>query len=200
MSSFRLTLLRHGATTAPAGMLIGHSDWPLSALGVQQLASRAEHFARFPPSSVASSDLCRCADSAQQLAASAGVDCHIDSHLREIHFGELDGLAERSPAQQIALALWQQDLSANSLGIEAWTDFSARVATATQAWLKAGQGEHRVLITHGGVAKALLLDWLGLPLTRHNQLWLAHAGLITLYWDDDYPPILQGIDNDVRLA
>ncbi|MFC7418878.1 histidine phosphatase family protein [Iodobacter arcticus] len=203
MSSFRLTLLRHGATVAPAGMLIGHTDLPLSLLGEQQLASRNDHFVRFPPSSIASSDLGRCAGFAQQLAATAGLDCHIDRNLREMSFGELDGLAKSqwSEQQQAVWALWSHNPETNTaVGIESWAGFSARVNVAFRLWLQAGQGKHRVLITHGGVAKALLLEWLGLPAARHNQFWLAHAGMITLYWDDEYPPILQGIDNEVLLG
>jgi broad specificity phosphatase PhoE len=200
MSSFRLTLLRHGATVAPKGMLIGHTDLPLSPLGEQQLASRNDHFSRFPPSSIGSSDLGRCEGFARQLAAIAGLDCHIDRNLREMNFGELDGLTKAlwSKQQQAAWALWSHNPEENTAaGIEGWADFSARVNAACRSWLQAGQGDHRVLITHGGVAKALLLECLGLPAARHSQFWLAHAGMITLYWDDKYPPILQGIDNEV---
>ncbi|AZN37349.1 histidine phosphatase family protein [Iodobacter ciconiae] len=203
MSSFRLTLLRHGATIAPAGILTGHTDLPLSALGEQQMAGRNNYFSRFPPSSIASSDLCRCAGFARQLAGKAGLDCHIDSKLREMNFGELDGLAKAqwSEAQQAAWALWSQNPEANTgADIESWVSFSARVNAAFRAWLQVSHGNHRVMITHGGVAKALLLNWLGLPAVRHNQFWLAHAGMITLYWDDEYLPILQGIDNEVLLG
>ncbi|MBY0446098.1 MAG: histidine phosphatase family protein, partial [Burkholderiales bacterium] len=123
MSNFRLTLLRHGATVAPKGMLIGHTDLPLSALGEQQLASRNDHFARFPPSSISSSDLGRCAGFARQLAAMSGLDCHIDRNLREMNFGELDGLAKTqwSEQQQAAWALWSHNPEENTaVGIESW--------------------------------------------------------------------------------
>lgn len=203
MSSFRLTLLRHGATVAPAGMLIGHTNLSLSPLGEQQLASRNDYFVRIPPSSIASSDLGRCAGFARQLAATSGLDCHIDRNLREMHFGELDGLPKEqwSEQQRAAWALWSHNpVGYTGAGIEGWADFSARVNAAFRLWLQAGQGDHRVLITHGGVAKALLLEWLGLPAARHSQFWLAHAGMITLYWDDEYPPVLQGIDNEVVLG
>lgn len=200
MSSFRLTLLRHGETLAPAGTVIGHTDAPLSPLGQMQLARRQEHFSRFPPTSIASSDLCRCAGFARSLAQSFNLDCWVDQQLREMNFGAVDGLprAGWSPELQADWAQWQRDPAQQQLtGAESWAEFSARVNTACQTWLQSGEGEHRVLITHGGVAKALLLNWLGLDSRRHQQFWLAHSGMVTLYWDDQYLPIVQGIDNEV---
>ncbi|GHD67944.1 histidine phosphatase family protein [Jeongeupia chitinilytica] len=188
--SHRLTLLRHGETASSG--LLGQHDAPLSARGRQQMQQRwRELDAVDPVRAIATSDLARCRDFATGMATPMA--CHIDMAFRELACGALDGRnpAALGAADARAWQQWQTDPANTLPGGEDWAAFTARIDAGLRRWLAGdGAGGHHVLVTHGGVIKALLLHWLGLPPARHGQFWPGHAASISVWWDPDWPPVL----------
>ncbi|UXY15972.1 histidine phosphatase family protein [Chitiniphilus purpureus] len=198
MSAFRLSLLRHGETEESATRLLGQYDAALTPEGWRQLHLRWRGIERYEVTALASSDLIRCAAFARERTATLGVPLTVHAGWRECHFGVLDGRLRDSLSAEEAGALheWQRAPEYASLpGGETWHGFQARVQRTTEQWLIDSEGGHRVLLTHGGVIRALLVGWLGMPANRHAQFWINHAACVSLWWDDGYPPILLGIDN-----
>ncbi|QZA81579.1 histidine phosphatase family protein [Deefgea piscis] len=196
--AFRLTLIRHGVADGAEQAIFGHSNPALSILGREQLAARWTELSAHPVDAIASSTLARAADFALDAAMSLGIALHLERGFDEMNLGSIDGKAKAdwSTAEHAAWDAWQNDPAAHPLPDgETWDAFSLRVQTALDKWIASGDAEHRVLIAHQGTIKAILLNALGLPAARHSQFWLAPAGCITLWWDQDWPPMILGIQN-----
>lgn len=124
-------LVRHGATTAPAGVAIGSSDPPLSAEGVAQARAVGERLTSRPITAVYATDSLRAIETASAIGAHhrlSGVQ--VDSRLRELDFGRWEGreLAELWTEEPEAAMTWEKDLRAtpSSFGesvsqLEAWS-------------------------------------------------------------------------------
>ncbi|HSC79318.1 MAG TPA: histidine phosphatase family protein [Chitinolyticbacter sp.] len=198
MSPFRLTLLRHGEAEGSTERLLGHTDPALTGEGWHQLRTRWRQIERHEVTALASSDLVRCASFARERAVTLGIPLRIDAGWRECHFGALDGRirTELDIDELAALTDYQREPERHTLpGGERWQQFKARVLGTTERWIAGSKGGHRVLITHGGVIRALLVNWLDMESRRQSQFWLDYAGAVSLWWDDGHPPILLGIDN-----
>jgi hypothetical protein len=66
--------------------------YPLDQVGYAQAERAAEVLARYQPSSLYSSDLSRCYQTAEMLAQRTGLEIITDKRLREIHVGSWEGL------------------------------------------------------------------------------------------------------------
>jgi 2,3-bisphosphoglycerate-dependent phosphoglycerate mutase len=142
-----LHLVRHGTTAwSESGRLCGWSDVPLNDTGRKQarelrLALGPEAFA-----GIWSSDLSRAAE----FAHIAGHPALPDTRLREIDFGELEGLiwSECDPRDQEALVEFD---GFQAPGGESVHGLRARVVEFVEGL---SEGDH-LLFTHGGVIRSL---------------------------------------------
>lgn len=162
-----LYLVRHTAVDVPTGLCYGATDVPLapSASGdihaaidrLPQDARRAEH--------VISSPSRRCLRLAQALSPSASTD----ARLKEFNFGTWEGRRwQHIPALQIAI--W----SANVAQVRApdgdnLADVSRRANNCIQAFLEHVSGTV-VVVTHGGVIRALIASLINIPLDKATRL------------------------------
>lgn len=132
----------------------GHSDIPLSEKGEQQALRLRRALSEIHFDAVYSSDLCRAVRTAE--LALPGTPPFRDGRLREVHFGEFEGLtrAEMSPEQLDRLKVWFQDpYAARVLGGESLTDVGKRI----QDWQSELPVSGRVAIfSHGGVIRCHL--------------------------------------------
>ncbi|WP_273431141.1 histidine phosphatase family protein [Chitinibacter tainanensis] len=190
---FRLTLIRHGEAVGASSAIFGHSNPPLSPLGLAQLQARWRGLTSQPIDAIASSTLARCADFALDAAQALGLPLQLEAGFREIHLGSIDGKpkSEWTTEDHTHWDNWQRDPAEFPLpGGEDWLAFQRRVLGALSQWASQGEAEHRVIIAHQGTIKAIMLFALGLPASRHQQFWLAPGGAVTLWWDEVYPPLL----------
>ncbi len=196
--AFRLTLIRHGAAEGASDAIFGQSNPHLSSIGREQMAARWRDLSAHPVDAIASSSLARCADFALDAAMALDIPLHLERGFNEMAMGSIDGKPKQSwsIAEHTAWDLWQQDPEQYPLPEgESWTAFSARIHRALNEWFASADAEHRVLIAHQGTIKAILIKALDLPASRHSQFWLAPAGCVTLWWDENWPPMLLGISN-----
>lgn len=171
----RVTVLRHGEVAGPAHVFRGCSDPPLTARGREQMR-RVLGETRFD--AVATSPLQRCRAFAEALAAEQGIACQVLADLRELDFGDWEGLsgaevAERDPVAYQKFRSRMDDCAAP--GGERIVDFRLRVLAAWQAWLADASGGQRLLITHAGVMRILLQHLLDLPSVNLYRLALPEA-------------------------
>lgn len=181
-----LLLIRHGRTAwNRSGRFQGHADPILDRTGRRQAARLVPTFAGLQLKAVYSSDLHRATQTAQPLALAAGLPVATDPRLRELSFGEWEGLYAMSVVTEQATAweAWQQDPlqrapPGGETGLTLWRRFGAALAD-----LCSGEGEGTIaVVTHGGPLM-LLLSLLtagrlqgGAPWRVPNGGWLLLSG------------------------
>jgi len=98
-----------------------------------------------------------------------GLDVTIDDDLQELDFGVVENMTlDQLHAAGLTLdyTSWDRPVAA---GGESRADIAARTARAMRRI--AGLGGTQVVVTHGGVFRAALVDLLGLP---HEANWSFH--------------------------
>jgi alpha-ribazole phosphatase len=159
-----IDLLRHGL---PEGghRYRGRRDDPLSEEGWAQMWAAVGE--RGPWDRIVSSPMRRCAEFAHELAARDGLPLSLEPAFREISFGAWEGrrVAEVHAEEAEHLRRYWQDPVANPPPEgEPLPEFFARVSAAWDALVDGAEGEHLLLVAHGGVIRTILVHVLGMPL------------------------------------
>jgi alpha-ribazole phosphatase/probable phosphoglycerate mutase len=153
-----LILIRH-AETDMAGTFCGQSDPPVNARGHEQIQTLLKTLAAEPIESVYTSDLQRAVTTAKAIAHEFGVPCVIRPRLREIGFGEWEGLGWKEielkdPAYaQRWVDAWPRMAAPGGESLEA---FEKRVTDEIESLLSRPEPEHAAVVTHAGVMRLLL--------------------------------------------
>jgi broad specificity phosphatase PhoE len=152
-----ILLIRHGATDL-AGTFCGHSDPPLNERGRHQVAALIKELQAETIEAVYASDLRRAQETAAVLSAAKAVPLHILPGLREIHFGDWEGLSwsevearDRQYAERWLLKY--PNLAAP--GGEAVEAFEARVLASVQTLLQTEQWPIAI-VSHAGVMRVVM--------------------------------------------
>lgn len=170
-------LLRHGdVQDGCQGRYCGALDIALSPAGIQQCQALGRHLRTWPIGQVLCSPLQR----ARQSAAALGRPGEICEPLREIDFGDWEGLsfAEIQAGWPAEVSRWSAgDLDFGFPNGETLAAFSTRIGQLGDA-LADGDQECLLLVTHGGVIRALICHWLGLE-WRHHLLFQVPTASLT---------------------
>lgn len=174
-----IDLVRHGE---PQGgeRFRGSRDDPLSDLGWAQL-EHACAGGRWDV--VVTSPLQRCAAFAQRLAARLTVPCETAADLREIGFGQWEGLttAEVVAGWGEALrAFWRAPQDHPPPGSEPVAAFAARVDAAWQDITARHRGRRVLVVAHGGTIRMVVRAVLDVPLANAWRLRLGYAAVSTV--------------------
>lgn len=172
----QLTLIRH-AVTDMSGTFCGHIDPCLNHRGMVQAQElvhclRGRNFA-----AVYSSDRCRAKETAEPIARSNGVPLHLLHGLREIAFGEWEGLRwgeieERFPREADA---WLAECPHRTApGGESFIAFQVRVVQCVQKIMEAAN-DSICIVSHGGVIRLLLTQMFGMDEAEAWGLTREHA-------------------------
>ncbi len=168
----RLFLVRHGEIAGP-GVLHGHVDLPLTALGVRQMEAVARSLAAESLAAVYTSDLQRARRGGEIVARGRGLAVVADPALRELDMGQWDdrsvaGIWEQQPER---LRAWWADLeNVGPPGGESLGAMRRRVIAALSRLLDRHPGQTVCLVGHAGVTRLLLFDALGIPVQRFHGL------------------------------
>ena len=155
-----ILFIRH-AETDMAGTFCGHSDPELSEPGYIQVMELINKLRREDISAVYTSDLRRSHVTGMAVATAFGVHCHERRALREIGFGQWEGLT------------WEQIEQRNKADAQRWVaeyphlptpggenvrDFERRVLDEIEAISMEAQSGSRcfAVITHAGVLRTVL--------------------------------------------
>lgn len=168
----RLILIRHGDIGERwRGRYVGRIDAPLSAEGRRQAAALAVPVGRMDGARFWASPLLRARETAEIALGGAG-RFEIDENLREIDFGQWDGMSfpeilAADPATVDRWSAMEEDFTfPEGEGI---ADFRKRIRKAAERII-ADPAESLVLFAHGGVIRFLICRFLGLP-DRHHLLF-----------------------------
>ena len=181
-----IDLLRHG-DVADGTKLLGYCDEPLSKLGWQQLHAVVDEIVdkKTPPwSNIITSPLQRCHAFAEALVEKFHLPLSVEPRFQEIGFGQWDGrlLAElyQGEAANRMMRFWQNPSSNPAPEGEAYQVFEQRVVTAWEQLLTRHNDHrdtHYLLVTHGGVIRAILRHVLHFPVENFFRIDVPYASL-----------------------
>lgn len=178
----RLVLWRHGRTAwNEQGRAQGQRDVPLDEVGAEQARSAAARLAALSPTRIVCSDLSRATATAAELAELTGLTPVHDVRLREIAFGEREGLtyAESMARFPDQMSRWEVSDDVRFPGGETYAHTADRFAAALRdvAADLAG-GELVVVASHGGAMRVGAARFLGFPV----ETWTAFGGFANCNW------------------
>ena len=184
-------LIRHAESVHGAlGLTGGWTDAGLSEYGHQQaraLADRLGTELADVPVSLYSSDLHRCLETAEPLAAALGTPVLPVPALREHNNGVVAGRGQaeaRARFPESFNTLWELDTRPFP-GAETWREFYTRLA-GFLVQLPAS-GSLPVLVTHGGALMNAVAWWLRLDLQTLTSSWFgAPPASITVLRSDEW--------------
>jgi broad specificity phosphatase PhoE len=160
----RLFLARHGESTANQQKLIsGQLDMPLTEKGRNQAQWLCDVLKNEPISFIYTSSLSRAVETARPTAEYHGIDIQPVEHLKEIHFGVLQG---RTPDGTDAEAetLWRAregDKTITIPGGEAFASFERRITDYLETFLQK-LPDIALIVAHRNTNEVILSKLLGL--------------------------------------
>jgi alpha-ribazole phosphatase len=174
----QLLLLRHGRIVAShVGLLIGATDVPVDPAALMQLQTVGKRLLPRKPEVCYCSPLARCRQTA--LAVAPHLPIHVDADLREIDFGrwEQHTFAEAAADDPSLIDRWAAfDAGFAFPGGESVGSFLHRVRAAAER-LIAAQADTVLLVTHGGVIRAMLCHLLGLDPRHYAAFQVGYAAV-----------------------
>lgn len=171
----RIILTRHGHVDwiAPERFR-GRAELPLSDLGKRQVLAVAQRIAEtWQPEAIYTSPLSRCVDTGAAIARATGAPTQALDGLADTDYGQWQGLTHEEVRQrwpdEHRTWLEAPDLAAIPGG-ESLADVLARGTKVLREVLHRHVGKTLVLVGHDSINRVLLLQALGLPLSRYWRL------------------------------
>jgi probable phosphoglycerate mutase len=183
-----LTVTHPEATHHTDGLVGGWHDSALTPRGLQQAGRIAGRLREIIPAEIRpelyTSDLQRCRQTAQVIAATLHAPMQVMPDLREISYGEAEGqpqvwLDARFVFPPAAGNQARLDHQFGIPGAETRRDIAQRVYRAMDGIL-ASPAEYQVIVTHGFALTFVVAAWIGMPLEATVLIGLpVHSGSIT---------------------
>jgi broad specificity phosphatase PhoE len=175
----RVLFVRHGDIAADMSRYWGHTDVPLNDTGIRQAGQLACRLAGDLIDLVYSSDLRRAMDTAAILAESHRLPVVSCPELREIDFGQCEGLTfeemkERRPETE---GIWTADGQGTRFpGGESVLALTERVTTFAER-LRCESYSTALVVAHGGSLRVLVCCLAGLELSAWREMRIERASL-----------------------
>lgn len=164
----RLYLIRHGRQNSK----LCNVNVPLSEEGRRQAVLLGERLSSLKIEAVYSSDLLRAEETARIANGIWGVEHATYPELREISFGQMEGLSDEVIEVQFADFKRRRREMKEDMpypGGECAGDVVARALPVLQKIAETGY-EHVAIVTHGGVIRSLAAKFLGMELSHTSLL------------------------------
>jgi len=163
----RLVVVRHTEPVeSAAGRCYGSLDVELSPVGLAHAARLGEALRGLDLAGVYTSPRVRAADTARAIGAPLGLEPTAIPGLRELDFGELEGRTYddiRRERPELYRQWMQAPTTVSFPGGEGFEDLRRRSIAAVREIRGAHPGATAAVVTHGGVARAVLADALDMP-------------------------------------
>jgi alpha-ribazole phosphatase len=187
----RLVFVRHGEPDESVrNRCYGRLDVDLSPRGRAQMRRTCRALLAAPIAAVYCSPRRRALESANILTAKRDAPVTICDSLREIDFGDFEGLAYADIAARFP-ALYAEWMAAPTAvafpGGEAFADMVRRVAGALDAIRAAHRAQTIAIVSHGGVNRIALTSALGLDPAHMFRLDQAYASVTVIDYFGDTP-------------
>jgi alpha-ribazole phosphatase len=177
-----LLLIRH-AETDMTGRFCGHSDPELNERGHQQLTGVVDRLSECAIRRIYTSDLRRARQTAEAIASHYGIGFEVRPGLREIHFGQWEGLSwtEIEACDPVLAKIWAERYpNSTAPGGESLQQFERRVL-AESAFLFAAAAECPIaVVAHAGFIRVLLTNFYGVPEEEAWKLTKEYGSVVAL--------------------
>jgi alpha-ribazole phosphatase/probable phosphoglycerate mutase len=186
----RIDLLRHGE---PVGgrKYRGQVDDPLSEKGWAEMRSAVDGISSWD--CIVHSPLSRCAEFAAELAGQMNIPLIQDDRLKEIGFGEWEGLTGnqiRARDEHALTRFYLDPVNNQPEGAERLREFYLRVTTAWEELRASSDYDHPLIIAHAGVIRAIVAHVLKAPLLSMYRMQIPSAGMVSIVFSEERPPTL----------
>lgn len=175
-------LVRHGETESnKERRYLGWTESPLSPLGLRQAEGVGHYLASLGIDELYCSDLNRALHTARVIGAGCGLKPVITPLLREIHFGQWEGMTfdEIESRWGDEISLWLDDpFHKSAPGGESLKDVCGRMSEFLTTVSEATpDGKKIVAVSHGGSIRALLFNILNLTRTAFWDIKVDNASV-----------------------
>ncbi len=194
-SKTRIYLIRHGEIAGSEVFRYnGQSDVPLTPKGVDQYHLLAERLKNAPVSACYTSDLSRCVQGAEILCSHRGIQPRPRKELRELCFGDWEGMALAELAKQFPEA-WKNRMkdfvTFRAPNGENLLDLHNRVIPVIREIVENHQSEEVFLVAHGGANRIILLEALGAPPSSMFRIEQDYGCLNIIDYFEDGNPVVR---------
>jgi broad specificity phosphatase PhoE len=194
----RIILVRHGETVWHAeNRYAGSTEVELTDRGRAQAEALARWAAHAKISRLYTSPKSRARATTGRVAAVLGLEPIIDARLRELHFGEGEGLTSQEMRQRFPeqYEAFRRDPVDHFLpGGENPREAIARGRAALDEIAAAtGPPARALVVTHNTLIRLMLCDLLGIPIHRYRQVFpvLENVGITEITMGGEIPALLQ---------
>ena len=197
--SKRIYLIRHGQVVGHETFpIFGHTDVELTDVGITQMKQVAEKLRLIELDGIYSSDLKRASMGARCIAAHHTVPIHLLQELREMHFGNWEGMTlseirtgfpEELERRQEDIVQYRAPGNGESVAV-----LSDRVMKAFENILSMHENGNIAIVAHGAVNRVILSHALGLDLSRmfHIQQDYGCLNVIEYFQDNTLVRLMNG--------
>ncbi|MGE4282920.1 MAG: histidine phosphatase family protein [Clostridia bacterium] len=176
-----LFLIRHGLTEwNQLNRFQGSSNIPLCDEGIEQAKKISRKLSRYHFDVVFASDLDRAFQTATYIAQPHQLPVIKIPELREIHFGEWEGLTRE---EIVNLKDYDFDKWRTSPHIErfpgegSFLNVQKRVMSGINKIISEYNNKDIVIVSHGASLKIIILSLLGIELSHYRKFWLDNTSL-----------------------
>lgn len=177
-----ITLVRHTTLEIATGICYGQSDIDVSSNFSNEQAVLSQKLKSYAFDAVYTSPLQRCHKLAYAICTDANLNlAHhnivLDERLKELHFGDWESHPWDSVPRDV-FDVWANDYAnlAPPNG-ETFSQLQARAKNFVDEVKRNTQYQHILVVTHGGLIRALIAAALELPLKRLFRITLDYASL-----------------------
>jgi alpha-ribazole phosphatase len=195
----RLLLIRHAEPGAEArGRCYGTLDVGLSDEGLRQADRLARALARGGLAAIYTSPRRRALQTAATLGRVHGLAPVVDERLCEIDFGDFEGRTyeEIEREHPDLFRRWMETPTEIEFpNGESYERLEARALLALASILEHHRGETVAVVSHGGIARAILADCLSIPSAGIFRIDQSYGAISIVDWIDGVP-IVRLINGD----
>lgn len=190
----RLIIVRHGQTLWNlAKKYQGHSDIALTDKGLQQAQAVAERLAAEKIDAVYASDLSRAFKTAECIADKHNLQVTSVPALREIKFGEWEGLTYEEISEKwpgMLGKLWTTPDELEIPGGETFYQLKERAYAAIKKIVKDHPEQTVVIVAHGGTIGTIMCAILDIHLNHVWSIRQDNTAVNIVEYHDDRPTII----------
>ncbi|ALP90667.1 MULTISPECIES: histidine phosphatase family protein [Clostridium] len=198
-----IMLIRHGETEWNIlGKFQGSTDIPLSNEGIRQAFMLKERL-KSDFDYIFSSPLKRAYETAKILCDESGKQVSIAEEIREINFGEWEGLTVKGIAEKYPDIFneWRNDKREGKFcgGDMSTLNASIRAKNCIMEIANKHKGKKIVIVAHGGIIKAGLIGIFEWDMSMYHKIALGNTCVNTITFNDDMKPALLGLNDTNHL-
>ena len=185
----KLFLIRHGEVTwNKQACYTGWTDLPLTENGIRQAEAVAERLREESLDAVYCSDLQRARVTAEVIAGTHGQNAIADQDLRELNYGEWEGVEEARLPELFpeVYAAWKESpASVPAPEGESFSQLRDRVARAMSRIMAAHPDGVVAVVAHKSANRVMLCEWMGVDINLYKRIGQGNAAINTVIYGPD---------------